>query len=202
MSDTADDFRTAFKEWKTQLEKLGLAELTGDDLVEGIGRHLWGIGVDSKNRAERMLSLTWLADEEVFWRVFHGYWSGCDDTWYLREHLLNIMPNITDAASEYWSEEQRRFFDDLPEMVTLYRGCSVDRVLGISWTTDRKVAEGFARGHRGIRVPDAVIAQARISKRDIITVLTDREESEVIIDPDQWGFEASFERYKPMQEAA
>lgn len=96
MSDTADDFKTAFNEWKTQLEKLGLAELTGDDLVEGIGDHLYGIGVESEDRAELMLSLTWLADDEVFWRVFHDYWSSCDDTWCLREQLPDIMTNCFD----------------------------------------------------------------------------------------------------------
>lgn len=85
---------------------------------------------------------------------------------------------------------------------TLYRGCSLDRIHGLSWTTDRKVAEGFVYGHRGMRVPDAVIAKTRIRKNDIITVVTDRGESEVIIDPDQYGFEASFQLYTPMQEAA
>jgi hypothetical protein len=150
-----------------------------------------------------MLNLTAFAfSDKVFWNVFHENWSGCDDTWHLREELIGTLTANVDSASEYWRNDQRRFFDDLPKMVTLYRGCSLDRIHGMSWTTNRKVAEGFARGHRGMGVPDAVIAKTRTRKSDIITVVTDRGESEVIIDPDQIGFEASFERYVPVQEAA
>lgn len=198
---TMSNVVTAIDEWNEHCAKLGLADLAGGDLVEGIGSKLWGIGVETTNRAELMLYLTWLTDDEVFWRVFHGYWSDCDDTWDLREYLLDALTNTLSPASEYWSDDQHRFFDDLPDMVTLYRGCSLDRIHGISWTTDRRVAEGFARGHRGIRVPNAVIAKTCIRKGDIITVITDRKESEVIIDSDQFGFEASFESYRPMQEA-
>jgi hypothetical protein len=54
------------------------------------------------------------------------------------------------------------------------------------------VAEGFARGHRGITVPDAVVAEYRITKPDIITVMPDMAESEVIIDPRVPDFRPTF----------
>ena len=77
------------------------------------------------------------------------------------------------------------FFDQLPDQVEVFRGCSRPRVRGVSWTTDRDVAAGFAQGHRSILVPDPVIVSAVIPKGAVFIVGTDRQESEVILDPRQ-----------------
>ena len=68
--------------------------------------------------------------------------------------------------------------------VTIYRGCPSERVRGISWTTSLTVAEGFARGHRAIPVPNPVIVSAKVPSEAILAVFVDRNESEVIVDPD------------------
>ena len=47
-------------------------------------------------------------------------------------------------------------------------------------TTDVHVAEGFARGHRGIRVPDPVVATGTIAKSAVFLATNDRGESEVL----------------------
>ena len=52
---------------------------------------------------------------------------------------------------------------------------------GLAWTTSREVATTFARGHRGISVPDAVIATAVVLKGAVFTVATERAEQEVIV---------------------
>jgi hypothetical protein len=56
-------------------------------------------------------------------------------------------------------------------------------VRGFAWTTDRAVAEGFAGGHRGIRVPDPVIISAVIRKEHVFFATNDRSEHEVIVNP-------------------
>ena len=43
-------------------------------------------------------------------------------------------------------------------------------------------ARGFAEGHRGLRVPDPILATAS-SREHIFAVFTDRKESEVLLDP-------------------
>jgi hypothetical protein len=63
---------------------------------------------------------------------------------------------------DFLSEQQRKFFVELPAQVQVFRSRSRPRVRGIAWTTDRIIAEGFARGHRGIRVPDPILASAII----------------------------------------
>jgi non-ribosomal peptide synthetase component F len=57
------------------------------------------------------------------------------------------------------------------------------------------VAEGFARGHRGIVVSDPVIATAQVYKRDILAIFIERKESEVLIDPRRT--EISLRRWRP-----
>jgi hypothetical protein len=154
-------------------------------LAESIVNALFGIGINSDDRAQRLLELTADSDPAVFWQVFHQVWNNCDDTWYLQLDIIEALELNREAQPPrlFWNDEQKAFFDALPEVVTIYRGCSRERMRGVSWTTDKAVAEGFARGHRGITVPDAIVAEYRIAKPDIITVMPDIAESEVIIDP-------------------
>lgn len=79
----------------------------------------------------------------------------------------------------------RAFFDGLPDPIRVYRGCSRQHVMGIAWTTDRDVAKGFAQGHRGIPVPDAIIAEADIPKSAVFAIFLERDESEVLLNPER-----------------
>ncbi|WP_224000733.1 hypothetical protein [Aureimonas sp. SA4125] len=68
-------------------------------------------------------------------------------------------------------------------MITIHRGCARRRVRGVSWTLDRNVAEGFARGHRAIRNLHPVIASTRVPRAIVLAAFTERGEAEVLIDP-------------------
>ena len=48
---------------------------------------------------------------------------------------------------------------------------------------ERAIAEGFARGHRGIRVPDPLVASALIPTDAIFFVTDDRNEKEIVLNP-------------------
>ena len=72
----------------------------------------------------------------------------------------------------------------LPELLTVYRGGDRSRIDGgISWTTDREVALGFAGGHRGIRFRSPAIATGTIAKAYIFAAINDRSEQEIICTP-------------------
>jgi hypothetical protein len=55
---------------------------------------------------------------------------------------------------------------------------------GFAWTTDPKVARRFANG-AGVRTPQAggIVISGLVRHRDVIAYITDRNESEVIVDP-------------------
>lgn len=153
---------------------------------EKIRRVLFGPGVNSKNRLERLLELSAAEQPDVFWPVFFDAWPMCDDTWRLRKSLVKRLKAAAGAARMgilHLPELESFFYSGLPDKVTIYRGCSLKRLRGLSWTTDLAVAAGFALGHRGIATPSPVVAQAVVSKVELLCVHTGRQESEVLIDP-------------------
>jgi hypothetical protein len=130
---------------------------------------------------------------EIFWPVFCFHWSHCDDTWYLQHYLILALRNHAPAIL---SDDEQKSFDALPDPVRVYRGCSRERIKGVSWTTERSMAENFARGHRHIPVPDPVIATGMIAKSAIFMTNKQRGEDEVLLDPDRLQ-ELSVETWVP-----
>ena len=70
----------------------------------------------------------------------------------------------------------------LPERMTAYRGQSADAPIGLSWTLDRDVAAGFARGHRFITVPNPAIFKVLIPRNLVVLAFPDdRKEAEIVV---------------------
>ena len=136
----------------------------------------------SAGRLPRMLSLIGTAPPEVFWPAFVENWPVCDATWEYRRLLLAVLRKQP-PSSPFLTAKQRSLYERLPARVRVFRGCSRERIRGVSWTKSRQVAERFARGHRGIEVPNAVVAVAMISKDAIFLVNHERREREIVLDP-------------------
>ncbi len=141
--------------------------------------------VSSAELAEVMLAQIRRQPPEIFWPVFFQNWPSCDDTWYLRDDLLWQLQRNEEAAPgvNFLCAEARAAYDALPDQVKVFRGSSRERVMGISWTTDRDIAIGFAQGHRGRKVTDPVIASGVVPKWALYGVCIDRGEADVILDP-------------------
>ena len=136
----------------------------------------------SENRLSWVSCLIEFAPPGIFWPAFMDAWSRCDATWHVSSRLLQVLRAL-EPAVPFFSPAQRAFFDALPDQVAVFRGCSRPRLRGLAWTTDRTVAEGFARGHRNIPVPGPVVASAIIPKEHIFFVTNDRSEKEVVLNP-------------------
>jgi len=157
-----------------------------DDYTEWAIDRLFGPGIDSNQRAFA------LADEleaatapEQVWALFHTGWPGCGAVpHYVIRDVLKVLKAQPRPGTEFLDGDAQRFFDSLPETVIIYRGASPDRRLGMAWTTDILVAKDFAIGHRNVAVEGGLVYRAEIPKSAILTVVVDREESEIIIDPD------------------
>jgi hypothetical protein len=156
-------------------------EAAVDAVVRYAGCH------ESGERLPATLSLIFDVPPCLFWPTFLTVWSTCDATWPYRNEVLDVLKrqHAKERVTAYLPSEAREFFNKLPPKVTVYRGCSRDRVFGLAWTTDRSIAEGFANGHRGILVPNAVVARTAIRKEAIFFACLDRKEAEVVIDPQE-----------------
>ena len=158
-------------------------EIIGLSRVEQIGRNLSLFG--SHERASQLWASTAFEPPEVFWPVVLDGWNTCDGMLDLRTIMLDTFRRRAAQLSPimFMDADDRAFFDGLREPVTVFRGCGKRHVRGMAWTTDRKIAEFFARGGRFPQPRDPVIATAEIEKSAVFFVTQSRNESEVVLDP-------------------
>lgn len=149
---------------------------------EEIGACLWGPhSGGSERRASILIAMLKAATSDAeFWRIFQLGWSELDDIWGWRKPFKQLLKERPPAAL-YLEGADKAFYDELPELITVHRGGSCFKVRGLAWTTDLSVAESFARGHRGITVPYAAIATAKVPKEAIYTVSMQRQEFEIVL---------------------
>lgn len=134
---------------------------------------LYGVqGGGSEQRPHHVLS--WaenLEDHEGvdFWRVMIEFWSGFD---LIPHHEFSrLFLRFADTAPGYNGGQQ----------VVVFRGQDEFTPLGVSWTESRDVAEGFARGHRGILNRYPIICQFTATEREIAFTCDDRDEAEIVL---------------------
>lgn len=140
---------------------------------------------DSQNRTRELLYATIVVPTHVFWPVFLEEWTRCDCVWPYKGWFLESLRRNQrrQPARPYMSADAALVYDALPPLLTVYRGCARYRVRGLSWTTDREIAEKFARGIRFDLEPDRVLAQAVIPKAHIFAPFVSRSENEIVLDP-------------------
>lgn len=96
---------------------------------------------------------------------------------------------FSEFEDEFWlglaDKKSQKFYNDLPDVVTIYRGCTKAEAesgnYGISWTTDKNVAEFFAHEYIRRDTDNGVVMEAQISKSLICAVILGRDEKEVVI---------------------
>lgn len=111
---------------------------------------------------------------------------------WIREEQPNMNPNFTKAEltdmfkradKKYlMSETGYRKWEELPEILTVYRGVTGyngKNIRALSWTTSYKTAKWFA----GRFEEQGKIYQAEIDKKHILAYIDQRGESEAIVEP-------------------
>jgi hypothetical protein len=137
----------------------------------------------SHERGEIMMNCIMEAPSEIFWPVVIDNWCACDNSWHVAGVLAALMRIHGGKDRRKWmSPEQRKIYDELPDLVKVWRGTARSRVRSIAWSTRREAAVGFATGMRGGPFADPVIAQAFIPK-DAIFWVGDGSEAEIVLDP-------------------
>lgn len=102
-------------------------------------------------------------------------------------------PRFLAAWMEAWNANGKRLLTDEPRstlpagrFLTIFRGQSAGDRPGIAWSLARNVAERFANG-ASVRVPggipNPVVLEARVHRRQVFAYMTHRGESEVIVNP-------------------
>jgi hypothetical protein len=118
---------------------------------------------------------------ELFWPVIAKQWFGFDAINHseFNEEFLKRRQTWKPTCME---ADDRAAYETLPEKFTIYHGQDASRhSLSTSWTLDRKVAEGFAKGHRGIYNRSPRVLTATAEKENVALYLNGRSESEVVL---------------------
>jgi hypothetical protein len=92
-----------------------------------------------------------------------------------------IFRRSTPEGRYLLDEGETRLLADLDEQLTLYRGCWEEYKLGMSWTTDRDMANWFA--HRfDIRDNVGVLYTVTVPRELVLATFDRRGELEVVLD--------------------
>ena len=148
------------------------------------------------NSYERMPVLfhhmPWIDNSEQFraWLAVLGCeWSSCDNVGSYAEFLCEPLDFALSIGLNglMMTDDERHALAQLPDEITVYRGCYEFNADGLSWTTCRNIAEGFTRLARYNEPDRAPILLSRTVKRaDVIAYKLDRNELEVILLPESY----------------
>lgn len=139
----------------------------------------------SQERTEPLLSAMQQMEPREALELFAEWWPVCDDTFEFTESVVDtLMATSYDLDwRDVLTDDDRKKFDALPDQIMVWRGSDESTIKGACWSLDRAVAEKFARGHRMMWNPRPTLARAVVSKWDVLFFFTDRDESEVLLDP-------------------
>lgn len=76
--------------------------------------------------------------------------------------------------------EELEYFNNLPEIIKIYRGFRNQKQKGLSWTLNKKVAEFFA--HEWHRIDDSpgTVVSIEVHKDKVYAYLNERQEEEIV----------------------
>lgn len=119
-----------------------------------------------------------VSEQEIANRLFHQ-WTMVEkfhNSGMSKSKMLKFM-KMADKSDGYGAV----YNDEVPKLITVYRGTNVENYKGLSWTRDKEVAEWFAKrflneGQFGY------VFYGKLAREDIIANFRSRNESEIICD--------------------
>lgn len=116
------------------------------------------------------------------------YWGAAAEVYVDTENADQLFPLwrlIVEAQrgsrEQFMQPDERLALARLPDVLTVYRGCTSRRILDLSWTLDPAVADWFA--HRFDA--QGFVLQGEVRKADVIGYLTRRGEEEIAVLPER-----------------
>ena len=129
-------------------------------------------------RIEAFMDIENLLPDKDFWELLANVYTDSENTWQYQNNLTELMQYDLEDTEFFMSNEERDFFNNLPETLTVYRGYIEENTkFNMSWTLSEKVATWFSnrlsKGGKTISM--------KINKKDIFAYKNGRNEEEIII---------------------
>lgn len=137
---------------------------------------------DSSSRLPTILGMFFQDDAE--WLSLLGKeWEGFDNVGvYLDELLQSPFGELLRQGPivEMMTEQEQHIYEELPDLVTIYRGCFAINKRGLCWTTDINVAKKIPTLNRYRQAGQPLLIKAVAKKKNVLAVKLGREEMEII----------------------
>ena len=126
------------------------------------------------------------------WFKFLGteIWTMSDNVGLYKTRLKAIFQKHPHLTKYMMDDTDLKTLENLPDNLTVYRGQSRTRTIGLSWTLDKKLAISFVTEMHRYITPYPALFTATINKKDIIAVITSRNENEIICMPQEYTKES------------
>lgn len=133
------------------------------------------------------LAIKPLLKGKLYWYALRGAYEMSDNLNYYRYDLK--LAFLADEPQRYslMTKEELKYFDALPEQITIYRGMTENELMqksfGCSWTLKKETAEFFAYTYQrnfATKHLKKVVHEMTINKSDVIAFLNNRDEFEII----------------------
>lgn len=119
-------------------------------------------------------------DDRKFWDAVRFVWMDTENMWETNEQFKALLELRTDSKHLIMTREEFNYLRFAPRKITIYRGIhGGNNPDGMSWTTERMVAEKFA--FRRGDIEDNSVETATVDKDDIFAYINGRGEHEVIL---------------------
>lgn len=177
---TIDALKQLMQAERDRRDEFLVATLSGNPSIDELDALL--MREDSYSRLPVLLEMGPYIYRDVYLKLLGSWWSSCDN---ISEHAGEVWNDIrdfgiADARPLMMDEAEQQAFAQLPDDVTVYRGCYANNKWGMSWSLNKEVAERFPFLNRYQRPSRPLLVKARIQKQDIVALKLDRNESEVI----------------------
>jgi hypothetical protein len=133
--------------------------------------------------------------DEIYWKIIGHCYTNSELGHSNSEVIAGYLNNPRPERHYLMNVEERAFLAEVPEQLTIYRGCSIAEIesnkLRYSWTLDIKVAEFFAYKYtRAIDEKNKCndmskydVIERVINKDEIVAYFNGRDESEILYFP-------------------
>ena len=130
----------------------------------------------------------WKPSKKEYWELISFLWTDTENVYENKDYWEQLLFLEFSDSHLMMDKEDTKFFNELPNTITIYRGGIDDK--GYSWTLDKDKAEWFANrwvmnGNLGdesnvTNRHETNVFEKTIKKSDAIAYLSDRNESEII----------------------
>lgn len=141
--------------------------------------------VEPRNLIDAWIDLPGNPSDRDYWECFRFVLVGIEN---IHKSFWSMMMESPRPGKDKWlmNKADRAFLASLPDEVTVYRGCSVNKANSLSWTTDPELARWFANRFNfksDYFDKDCCVVTGTIRKADIFAVILERDEITLICDP-------------------